>query len=178
MPTSRPVRDKTIGGIRYQVTLLGAKAGRSMLVRLTKLLGPAMASFLDGMLHAKGDLTTSLAIGAGDAIREVTQRLTAADLEAISDELARFTVVVIDEQRQPQLDKIFDDHFAGKYNDMAAWLAFALEANFSSFFDDARSDSRPLAQRLQTWIALLSPSPNTSTGTSGGSSQASASPQA
>lgn len=175
---TRPVREKTIGEYRYQVTLLGAKAGRSMLVRLTKLLGPATASFIEGMLHAKGDLTASLAIGAGDAIREVTQRLTDADLTAISDELAKLTIVVLDDQRSTSLDKIYDDHFSGRYGDMGAWLAFALEANFASFFDGARSDSTPLAQRLQTLIALLSPSQNTSTGTSGGSSQVSASPQA
>jgi len=175
---TRPVREKTIGEHRYQVTLLGAKAGRSMLVRLTKLLGPATASFIEGMLHAKGDLTASLAMGAGDAIREVTQRLSDADLTAISDELSKLTIVVLDEQRSISLDKIYDDHFAGRYGDLAAWLAFALEANFSSFFDGARSDSRPLAQRLQTLIGLLSQSQNTSTGTSGGSSQVSASPQA
>lgn len=174
----RPVKEKQIGEYRYQVTLLGAKAGRAMLVRLTKMLGPATASFLEGVLHAKGNLTASLAIGAADAIREVTLRLSESDLAAISDELARFTVVILDEQHSPQLDKVYDDHFAGRYGEMAAWLAFALEANFASFFDGARSDSTPLAQRLQTLIALLSKSQETSTGTSGASSQVSASPQA
>jgi hypothetical protein len=175
---SRTVREKQIGEYRYLVTLLGAKAGRSMLVRLTKLLGPATASFLEGVLHAKGGLTASLALGASDAIREVTQRLSEADLVIISDELARFTAVVIDAEHQPQLDKIFDDHFAGRYGEMLAWLAFALEANFTSFFDGARSGSTPLAQRLQSLIALLSQSPSTSTGTSGESSPATASAQA
>lgn len=175
---NRPVKEKQIGDYRYQVTLLGAKAGRAMLVRLTKMLGPATASFLEGVLHAKGNLTASLAIGAADAIREATQRLSEADIAAISDELARFTVVILDEQHSPQLDKVFDDHFAGRYGAMAEWLAFSLEANFTSFFDGARSDGTSLALRLQSLIALLSQSQNTSTGTSGGSSQASASPQA
>lgn len=175
---SRTVREKQIGEYRYLVTLLGAKAGRSMLVRLTKLLGPATASFLEGVLHAKGGLTESLALGSADAIRDIALKLTEKDLADISDQLAHFTAVVISHDTEPQLDKILDEHFAGRYDAYMQWLAFALEANFASFFGASSSGSRDLLARLKTLLASASTSPTASTGTSTASPQVSATPTA
>lgn len=165
MPT-RAVKEKVIGGHRYEVTLLGAKQGRAMLVRLMRSLGPATAGFIEGTLHAKGDITVSLASGASDAIRELSQRITEADFAAISDELARFTVVHLDAEHAPKLDAIFEEHFVGRYDVMLQWFAFGLEANFSSFFAGTASDKATLADRLKALIAFLPQSPTASTGTS------------
>jgi len=171
MPT-RAVKDKIIGGHRYEVTLLGAKQGRAMLVRLVRLMGPATAGFIEGTLHAKGDLTVSLASGASDAIRELSQRITEAEFATVSDELARFTVVHLDHEHAPKLDAIFEDHFAGRYDVMLQWFGFALEANFSSFFDGTASGKSTLAERLKALTSLLAPSRPASTGTSTASPQA------
>jgi hypothetical protein len=165
MPT-RAVKEKVIGGHRYEVTLLGAKQGRAMLVRLMRSLGPATAGFIEGTLHAKGDITVSLASGASDAIRELSQRITEADFAAISDELARFTVVHLDAEHAPKLDAIFEEHFVGRYDVMLQWFAFGLEANFSSFFAGTASDKSTLAERFKSLMSLLPQSPQASTGTS------------
>jgi hypothetical protein len=52
-------------------------------------------------------------------------------------------VVIHDDKgkREPQLSKIFDLHFAGKYDEMLAWLIFCVEVNFGSFFDGLKTRS-------------------------------------
>lgn len=174
----RPIKSKIIGGYRYDVTLLGGKEGRGMIVRIVRLMGPTLASFLQGTLKAQGGFTESLTTGISDSLREIASRITEDEVADISDRLAHFTVVNISRELQPQLDTIFDEHFAGHYDAMLAWLAFALEANFSSFFDGTASDRRALADRAKTLWLQLFPSPLASTGTSTASPAASATPQA
>lgn len=173
---AREVKEREICGHRYRVTLLGAKAGRAMTVRLLRLVGPTLASFVEGTVHGR-DGAESIAIGAADAMRELAKHVNADELAAISDELARFTVVVLDAEREPQLLGIFDDHFAGRYDAMFGWLAFAIEANFASFFGGTDS-AGALLLRLRTAIESLSRSQNRSTGTSGASPAAGTSAQA
>jgi len=175
---ARPVKERVICGHTYKVTLLGALQGRLMLVRLVKTFGPALAAFLEGVLNAKGGLTESLALGSADAIRDLALKLTEKDLADISDQLAHFTAVVISHDTEPQLDKILDEHFAGRYDAYMQWLGFALEANFASFFGASSSGSRDLLGKLKTLIASASTSPTASTGTSTASPQASATPTA
>jgi len=93
------------------------------------------------------------------------------------DELAKATVVVLDAEREPQLDRIFDDHFAGRYDQMLQWFAFALEVNFRSYFLDWLSD-RGLLDRVMRLIASASQSPTASTGTSTASPPAATTAQA
>jgi hypothetical protein len=175
----RPVKERVICGQTYRVTLLGALQGRTMLVRLIKTVGPALAAFIEGLLNAKGGLTESLALGSADAIRDLALKLSDKDLADISDQLAHFTtVIVIPNDTEPQLDKILDEHFAGRYDAYTQWLGFALEANFSSFFGASSSGGRDLLSRLKALIASASTSPTASTGTSTASPQASATPTA
>lgn len=162
---AREVVEREIGGHVYKVTLLGAKAGRTMIVRLLKLLGPTLAGFVENTVTGKGDGIESIALGIAEAFRQLAEKIHADDIGAISDELAKFTSVVIDHERQPQLDRVFDDHFAGKYDCMLQWLAFALEANFSSFFGGS-AGAKTLLGRVMTAIASMSTSRPASTGTS------------
>lgn len=165
-PIQRPVRERVICGVKYQVTLLGAKQGRAMLVRLVKTLGPAVAAFLEGVLNAKGGLDVSLALGSAEALRDFIDKLNDKDIADISDQLAHFTVVVLSPELQPQLDAVLDDHFAGNYQAYSQWLAFALEANFASFFGGSSVGANAMLAKLKIYIRSLSASPTESTGTS------------
>jgi hypothetical protein len=98
-----------------------------MLVRLGKAVGPALGAL--GDIH-KDDV--------GPALAKLTESLSEDDLVAICDPLAQNTFVRTGPSQTPILAKIFDDHFAGKYDLMAKWLVFALEVNFGSFFDGLR----------------------------------------
>jgi len=163
---AREVKERVICGNLYRVTLLGAKAGRSMSVRLLKLLGPTLASFVEGTVTVTAaDGGSALAIGAADAVRELAKHMNAEELAAISDELAKFTVVVIDAEHEPQLFAVFDDHFSGRYDAMFGWLSFSLEANFASFFGGSVNVGAMLA-KMKAALESLSKSQKASTGTS------------
>ena len=161
-------RDKRIGGVHYRVTMLPAKVGRAMLVRLIRMAGPGVGSFVGGVGRAADSTVDSaIAVGVSEALHDVTSRLREDELAAIMDELARYTTVVVSVELEPNLLDIFDDHFAGRYDQMLAWSRFALEVNFQSFFAGA-SGSAPLARFwkiLQTLQALQSPQPSTGTST-------------
>lgn len=174
---ARDVCETVIGEHTYRVTLLGAKAGTAMSVTLLKLLGPTVSSFVEGVVGGKHGGADSLAIGAADAVREITQRLTATELAQVMAELAKHTVVVLDAEREPQLSAVFDDHFAGRYDHLLAWLKFALEVNFRSFFVGSVGAGK-LIERLMNLIASASPSPPASTGTSTASPPADTTAQA
>jgi hypothetical protein len=175
---ARPVLEKTIDGVTYRVTLLGAQAGQAMSVKLLKLMGPSLASFIDGTIVSKSDGFGSLALGAADALRELTKSLTPESLKELADELARNTTVRVSADLEPRLIDIYDDHFAGHYDRLLGWLRFALEVNFRSFFAGSAVAREQLMQQLTTWLSSLSKSPQPSTGSSTESPQAAATPQA
>lgn len=166
---ARQTEEREIGGVRYKVTQLGAKTGESFLyVRLPRLLGPGLGEFITGLGRAS-DVESAIANGLGDAIRDLAQRVNDQDYAAIRDEFAKLTVVALDAEREMPLSKIYDDHFAGRYQDVAAWLGFCLEVNYRGFFDALLGSGKSgrLAALWAKWSA--SQSPSTSTGSSTGS---------
>ena len=170
--------ERRIGAHTYRVTHLPSKKGRSMLVRLVKMAGPGLGSFVGGVGRASGGASnteTALALGVGEALHDISARLDEHELAAVMDELALYTVVVQSAEVELRLSDIFDDHFAGRYDEMLAWARFCLEVNFRSFFAGS-SGNGPLVRLWKVLSALQSPL--TSTGTSTGSRPASGTPQA
>jgi hypothetical protein len=128
------VEERVIGEYTYRVTLLGASAGCRMAVRLAKLLAPSAANGLEGLTGSRSDGLGSLAVGIGECLRELTARITPDEFTSLAAELARNTTVAVDAELEPTLSAIYDEHFAGHYDWLMAWFAFAMEANFRSFF--------------------------------------------
>ena len=170
-------REKRIGAHTYRVTQLGAKAGRNVLVRLVKLGGPGVGALVGGIGRGgkEGTADSALALGVGDALHALSLRLREDEVGALMDEFALHTVVVKPADIELRLSDIFDDHFAGRYDEMLAWTRFCMEVNFSSFF--VGSSASATLGKLWKMLSAL-PSPPTSTGTSGESPAASASAQA
>lgn len=181
-PDVRPPRhgaeERQIGEHTYRISLLGAKAGLAMAVRLAKLLTPSAASGVEGLVGSRSDGLGSFAVGIGECLRELSARISVEELSALCAELAKYTTVVIDEEREPQLSQIYDQHFAGHYDWLMEWFAFAMEANFRSFFaGTSGADAAALVVRLAGLMERLappSPSQPASNGTSIESPQASA----
>lgn len=123
------VSSKHINGHEYKVRQLGANKGRSVLIRLSKLVGPMAAS-----VAAAKDKETALETAAQAAFAAITEE----DFKFVCDTFAESTDVVMPDGREPQLSKIFDLHFAGEYLTMIQWLAFCVEVNFGSFFAAGR----------------------------------------
>jgi hypothetical protein len=119
---------KRIGRFEYEVKQLGAIAGRDLLVRLAKTLGPALGMVLNGK--------ASLA-HAGAALAVAAEHLDPAELEHFCDVLGRSSSVYVQEGGKSvvkTLDLGFQElHFAGEYAEMFEWLGFALEVNFGNF---------------------------------------------
>lgn len=170
-------KEKRIGGVTYRVTQLPAKRGRSMLVRFVRLVGPGAGSFVGGLGRSKDQtFDGGLALGIADGLHDLCLRLNDDDLSAICDEFATYTIVVKSRDVELRLSDVYDDHFAGRYDEMFAWLRYCCEVNFASFFAVSSSASGLLG-RLTKLLSVLQPL-QTSIGTSTGSPVASTTPTA
>lgn len=120
---------KTIDGIDFTHTQLGAKEGRKVLVMITKSVGPGLGKLL-GETNA-----VSVTAAIGDAVKDLADSLTVSDLEMLCETMGRSTEMLWD----GKFIQLTTDHqdivFAGKYGTMFKWLWFCLEVNYSSFFD-------------------------------------------
>jgi hypothetical protein len=115
---------------RYEVVGVPARVGKRLLTLITHAIGPA---FL-----AAGKEPDVMTVLAG-----VMERVKDADLDALIDAFAPLTTVHLTDGKSPRLNAIFDEHFAGNYQDMLAWLLFCLEVNYSGFFAELRSARAP-----------------------------------
>lgn len=126
---ARKTEKKKIGETEYEVQQFGARKGREVLFTLTTMLGPAAAGFLKGGLSEGGILA---------AIQAFSETAKVEDFSRLCDEFASCTTVhlptITGQPLKVDLSKVFDDHFAGAYGDMLAWLAFAIGVNYSNFF--------------------------------------------
>lgn len=115
-------KTKSIGTSDYTVEPHGAIKGRALLLRLVKVVGPSLTAVSQDSIP--------------DAIKSLLGGLTEEDLTFFCEEFSKKTMVTVD-GGELQLSKIFDVHFQDNYLDMVQWLAFCVEANFSSFFRGA-----------------------------------------
>lgn len=130
------VEEKTIGRYRYEVKQLGSKAGNDLLVRLGKVLGAGAALALMGGKASFRD--------AGLAIAGISERLSTEEFEHFCNVLGSSSRVVVNDRFEDMTPSFRDLHFAGEYMEQMDWLRFALEVNFKSFFDSAKSRAASL----------------------------------
>jgi hypothetical protein len=123
--------EKKIGDHTYRLTMLGTRQGQRVLLRLVKALGPAAAV-----------LAVAGAEGLGNAISAALQSITETDLDYLIDTFAASTDLVLPTTTaagagsvKVALTGCYDSHFAQRYPESLAWLVWAVQVNFSSFFD-------------------------------------------
>jgi hypothetical protein len=145
--------EREIDGNLYYVTQLGFSQGREVMVRLSKLLGPAF-----GRLNGEG--------GAVAAMGELAAAVTEADLVHLCRVFGTSTEVQIEGKRPRLTEQIQELHFAGRYDTMLKWLWFAIEVNYGGFFDSVRRIGAAASPARDP----ASPSAVTSIGRSGASS--------
>lgn len=126
---------KTIGDHVYTVSLLGAKNGTRMITTLIRVLGPSVAGLAAG---GKGK-DSAVDFGAFAQGLAAAQGLEAT-VEKVIQDLAKASRVTLPDGNQPVLWDVYDMHFPGRYGELVGWLAFALEANFGSFFTGPGAD--------------------------------------
>ena len=150
----RKKESREIDGLVYDVTQLGGIDARNVLLRLMKSLGPSLGALADSPLSA---VFEKLA-------------LSEADLGYFCEKFGSCSFVHLEDGKLPMLDKVFDDHFAGRTGAMVKWLVFAVEVNFSDFLDGAKARLGKLSKLGFAPTSSPSMSPSTSIGQSGESS--------
>lgn len=101
------------------------------MVLLYKSLGPALGVFLKGV-ERKQEAEVSME-AVSQALSELAQRLSGADLKHVVAVLAKSTRIEREPDKWPLLEPEVD--LAGEYGLLFRWLGFALGVNYSSFFD-------------------------------------------
>lgn len=110
--------EKEINGKQVKIVLVGAMDGIKITTQLSKVLFPAL-----GAMNGKEN-------SVSDIVGAALEHSDELDLEGIIKKL--FSGSTVNEfPIKP------DEYFAGNYGELVDYLAFALEANFGSFFEAA-----------------------------------------
>lgn len=109
---------KEINGKNVTIVLLGAKEGLKMATKLSKVALPTVSKFFE----QKGKIVLS------QYVPEVVEKLEDLELEDM-------TVKLFNQATVNDFPIDVDAYFAGNYGEYVDFMAFALEANFKSFFD-------------------------------------------
>lgn len=123
---------KTIGEHTYLFGKLRARQSVKTLLRIMKIVGPALGAAYD----SQGDKETILdGIEAFGGIEEIiTALVTNFEIDEIDDiMMILFDQVLLQGKPQP-LSKIFDDHFDDNKQNIIPVFTETLRVNFSNFF--------------------------------------------
>ncbi len=153
MPLKSETRE--VGGFTYHATQLPAMRAEKLWARLVRVFGPALAEVFAGV----ESLEQMNLVGVAPALRDLFTRLTEEERTHILREVLG-SVEVEEGGRRGPLWPVVDAHFTGRLKDLYAVAWFALEVNFSDFFDG-------LGEKLGALLARVS-----STGASTTSSMA------
>ncbi len=126
----REPQSKVIDGVTYEVQMLPGTKSWKMLLRLGKMIGPALGKVIDGSEGSLQNLMNAdlSEVFIGEALTALTERMDEAEVEIIIQQLAECTIV----DNKP-LKGIFELHFQGNPGALLKWLAFAVQANFAPF---------------------------------------------
>lgn len=173
---------RRIGPYEYKVTQMGAIKGRAVSLRLIKCFLPFFTEVMQGepvkgkskkkiVEEAKeGKIDLKNLEWLGSALSKL--ELNEDDLTYLCDAFSPLTFVMLPDGRNPRLDHIFDEHFAGHYVDLVKWLIFCVQVNFADFTDAALSAGSAAPNNEPTPMGAQSsksPFPTASTGSSGAS---------
>lgn len=162
---------KNLGDITVRVTQVPVAKARSLLLVISKVVGPALGAALKGLDSKDGKVDLAdIKVGAlGDAIQVFFERVDEATLTKMDEMFRDTTELHKGDDRWVPLKAEYDIVFRGEMGLYFQWLAHCLEVNYSSFFSAFKGGGLPALQGLLT--SRPSTSPSTSTGKSGESSE-------
>lgn len=145
---------KTIDGEEFKVLMLDPLTANDLLVDITKVVGPAIASILASVLKSSNSQETLDQLLDGIKKKHNSDNEIPEDL--LGDNIERSIIGLIDKidkdklreiiktmesvtsvrkgNNWPSLSSIFQILFRGKIKLMYRWLAFALRVQFQDFF--------------------------------------------
>jgi len=141
-------QSRTIDGYIYEVSPVAVGPGRKLLVKLLKIVAPAVKeSGLDGVQQAGTGMAKGLAL-----IATLIDRLSDSDLEDAQKLFGPQTRFTRDGE-EAWITLTYDmqqTHFAAQYQQLVEWLKFALEVNYGSFFSGWMSRAKAAAASPKT----------------------------
>jgi hypothetical protein len=122
---------KEIDGHVYQITQLGARDARKMLVRITKLLGPSAGRLTSGYFSGGLDQIAS-------AVFELSNSVSDEDFDYFCETFGQCTKVDMGSTNpspllqgvKPLTTQTQDIWFGGSIDTLLKWIAACLEVNF------------------------------------------------
>lgn len=121
MSTLPAVKSKEINGKTYNIILLGTREGLSVSMKIGKAILPAVVDVV-GAMRGADELNFT------DAVNHLFTQLTDKEMGEILDKLFKGSTA-------DDFPINWDTYFRGNYGELCDVVAFALEANFSSFFE-------------------------------------------
>lgn len=113
-------KEKVINGKTYITTQFMATHGLKMQIRIGKLFGAAI-----------GQLATENEESLGNFLKMLFDRMSEEETIPLIKDLLRNTKV-----NNKDLIKEFDDNFAGNYMELFDVIAFVVQVNYGSFFEN------------------------------------------
>lgn len=129
---------KDICDVKYTVTQLPYSIGHKLLLRLYKVIGPAVAEAFANAPDLKdsaiGDLPLQkIGPALGAAAGRLAQDLSESDFDYMVDTLAEYTLIEVDGKTKKLSADEREFRFAGNYLELFQWIGFALRVNFLGF---------------------------------------------
>lgn len=128
---------KKIGGVTYQMNPLPGWAGLEAFHRTIAVLGPALQGVVVQALRGEAKGNPKALVGTLiAAVPEAAMRTKPAELRELVEQLLAQTNLVGGKGTGPVLN-VVDTMFQGKLFNLFELIAWAVEVNFSDFFEQA-----------------------------------------
>jgi len=155
-----------VDGVQYRLTMFGAKAGQKLLVRVVKVIAPALGQGANDVSLGRSGGVELGSVRVAEAVESFCNGVDPAMFAEICESFAAKCEFSTDDGATFRpLGALYDDHFAGRYLALLRWVGESFRVNYADFFGE-------LGPRLQAFMQTTraaSPSLSTSTGASTGS---------
>jgi len=154
-----------IDGFRYRVLMLDPLKASDILADLGYLLAPVVGSLGGTLVKEKGDLLERAMDGFGDddktsidtaierAVTGFFDRFSKDKQRELMDLMAKQTMVIMGDGKEPRLSDMFSTHFRGRVKSMYRWFFFAIKVQFKDFFTGLDGDIGHAVQQALARVA-------------------------
>lgn len=163
---------REIDGYTYKVLMLDPLLATDLLTDLCQLLAPALGALGGVMVKEKGDILqkaldgfeaddkTNIDTAFERAVLGFFGRLDKAKQREWIGMLAKVTMLVLPDGKEPMLGPVFTKHFQGRIFAMYKWMAFALKVQFRDFFSGTDLGIGQIVQKAMAVYGSRSTSPD------------------
>ena len=127
--------EKVIGNETYIFYYLPPRISMQVLVKLTKIVGPALGAAFPEDKSVKINDILDMDIKIGDAINMLIEKIDANETQAIIDTL--FTSVICKGRGKLSEEAVYNELFTGDLKLMFTILKEALEVQYGNFFGES-----------------------------------------